>query len=58
MSDTNRKPLDQLSMRSLRRYECAWCDQRLDRLKRSQKACGSIWEQDKCDWHERLNPDE
>ena len=53
---SRRKPPHLLSMRSLRRYECGLCGQRLDRMKRSQKACSAIWSHDECDWHARLNP--
>ena len=46
------RPMYTLSDRTLRRYECKWCDQRLDRAKRGD--CGSIWHSHECRWPELL----
>lgn len=46
-----------LAVRSLERYECGWCGQRLDRLKKDPKFCSRIYDGPECDWHEFLNSD-
>ena len=56
------RPMHSLSDRSLRRYECAWCNQRLDRAKKGY--CGALpWSphrhtdtriQEECAWPEIL----
>ena len=48
------RPMHTLSDRSLRRYECAWCNQRLDRAKKGH--CGAIWDRHECPWPEVLAP--
>lgn len=49
-----------LATRTLRRYECGYCGQRLDRLRKSAKACARIYplpDGRECDWHEFLQPE-
>ncbi len=52
-----RERLKARSMSRLRHLTCGLCDQRLDRLKRSQGNCSAIYPEGRqgCDWHAYLN---
>jgi len=48
-----------LATRTLRRYECGLCGQRLDRMRKSPKNCARLCFHgvSECDWHEFLQPE-